>query len=526
MSAPKEEIKNFYKELEKFYLEEKEKISIIMGDFNAKIGCEDELGNCIGYESSGSTNRNGSKLAKFCISNDLKIANTFFKMKTEDRWTWRSPDGKTKNEIDHLLINKLNLVEKVKVIPQLPFSSDHRPVTNTIRVQDRGPRTPSRPKPTQKLGRGNLCIPISLRQEAGDFLEREVDKVNWSTISVNDMQASYDLLIKAIGDTFNLYGKPKHDFTTNDKLSASTKNLIDRRTEIRNRISLSLKEQIELTVLRKTIKKKIREDILNFETEIATEIIESTWSTRKVRKILASGTNLLSNLKNKQGRVTSDRKEMAKIVTDFYRDLYSDSRPSSEHQNQWHSKLSNTSILPPFSTSEVEKAISSLKNGKAPGPDGITNEMLKTFSATIAHPLTQIFNCSLSSGTPPSQWCHSEIILLFKKGDRAEVSNYRPISLSSTVCKVFMSLIKKHIYKTLDAFQKVEQAGFRKNFSTMDHIHAVNQLLEKSKEFQTNRALIFIYFNKAFDSLYHKKIGEALAVQGVPKNVITLLEST
>jgi len=124
------------------------------------------------------------------------------------------------------------------------------------------------------------------------------------------------------------------------------------------------------------------------------------------------------------------------------------------------------------------------------GPDGITNEMLKTFSETLAHPLAQVFNFALSSGIPPKQWCLSEIILLFKKGGRAEIGNYRPISLSSTICKVFMSLVKNRLYKTLDAAQSVDQAGFRKNFSTIDHMQTLNQLLEKTREFQIKIAYV------------------------------------
>ena len=106
-----------------------------------------------------------------------------------------------------------------------------------------------------------------------------------------------------------------------------------------------------------------------------------------------------------------------------------------------------------------------------------------------------------------------------------DVNNYRPISLASSIMKVFMSLLKNKCYKELDAHQRPEQAGFRKGYSTTDHLQAINQLVEKAREFNLELALMFVDYNKAFDSLYHRKIWEALAIQDIPEGVIRFLES-
>lgn len=59
--------------------------------------------------------------------------------------------------------------------------------------------------------------------------------------------------------------------------------------------------------------------------------------------------------------------------------------------------------------------------------------------------------------------------------------------------------MKNRLYSRLDNNQSKEQGGFRKKFSTIDHIFAVNQIIEKSAEYNLGTKLIFIYFNKAFD---------------------------
>ena len=84
----------------------------------------------------------------------------------------------------------------------------------------------------------------------------------------------------------------------------------------------------------------------------------------------------------------------------------------------------------------------------------------------------------------PEIWNEAIIILLHKKGDQKNISNYRPISLLNNIYKLFTKIITNRITRTLDENQPREQAGFRRGFSTIDHLHAVNQLIEKCAEYK------------------------------------------
>lgn len=103
--------------------------------------------------------------------------------------------------------------------------------------------------------------------------------------------------------------------------------------------------------------------------------------------------------------------------------------------------------------------------------------------------------------------------------------NYRLISLMCNIYKIFAKIILKRIERTLDENQPIEQAGFRREYSVIDHIHVVRQILEKYNEYQLIYYIAFIDYSKAFDSLQHDKIWEALLEQGIEHKYIRLIRN-
>ncbi|KAE9415687.1 hypothetical protein Angca_006031, partial [Angiostrongylus cantonensis] len=179
--------------------------------------------------------------------------------------------------------------------------------------------------------------------------------------------------------------------------------------------------------------------------------------------------------------------------------------------------------VPPVLPSEIRHAISSVKNRTAPGPDRIRSEHLKNLPPVLVSTLARLFTRYLSECMVPTQWKTSKTVLLFKKGDLHDIGNYRPICLLSVVYKLFTRVILNRIDRTLDEGQPCEQAGFRKGFSTMDHIHTLTRLIEVSREYKRPLCLTFIDLEKAFDSIEIEAVMEALGNQGVPTQYIKIL---
>jgi len=92
--------------------------------------------------------------------------------------------------------------------------------------------------------------------------------------------------------------------------------------------------------------------------------------------------------------------------------------------------------------------------------------------------MSTVTNC-LNDTDVPKSWKNALRILIYKKGDVTDLKNYRPISLY----KLFTKILTKRINDQLDRKQDNDQAGFRSGRSTTNHIHTLNQLLEKTREF-------------------------------------------
>ena len=133
-----EEIENFYEEVENAINEIKkwDDIILLMGDFNAKIGKgkQDEV---VGPHGLGKRNDRGERLVEFCIKHKLVICNTWFEQRENAKHTWSAPDGRTKNQIDYIMINKRyrNSIKNAKARPGADCGSDHNPIVIDIKTK-------------------------------------------------------------------------------------------------------------------------------------------------------------------------------------------------------------------------------------------------------------------------------------------------------------------------------------------------------------------------------------------------------
>ena len=163
---------------------------------------------------------------------------------------------------------------------------------------------------------------------------------------------------------------------------------------------------------------------------------------------------------------------------------------------------------------EVRQAIKKLKAGKATGLDEKPGEFLKIAEPIITPFLTKLFNKIFQTGHYPFAWTRSVIVPLLKKGDATNLENYRGISLLSVVSKVFTSILNQRLYEWAEKEEKIseEQAGFRKHYSTVDHIFTLVSMIRSCLfGYQISKLYVaFIDYQKTFDTVYRDVLWKVL----------------
>ena len=135
------------------------------------------------------------------------------------------------------------------------------------------------------------------------------------------------------------------------------------------------------------------------------------------------------------------------------------------------------------------------------GNDQITVDTLNAGENTMSKTLAKLYTKCLLERRIPIAWKNAKMMIIFKKGNKKDLKNYKPMCLLSNIYKILTKVLTERLEKTLGDNQPREQAGFRSRYSTTDHIHVVNQLNEKCREYNIPFCIAFVDYKKVFDSV-------------------------
>ena len=143
--------------------------------------------------------------------------------------------------------------------------------------------------------------------------------------------------------------------------------------------------------------------------------------------------------------------------------------------------------------------------------------VLKSLADNIAPSLAQIFQTSVDTGKLPEDWRSANVACAFKKGDRHEASNYRPISLTSVSCKILEHIIYTHIISHLESHKILTHLnhGFRAGYSTETQLITTVHDLLTSFDSGKQIDLAILDFSKAFDTVPHDRLLQKLDKYGI-----------
>ena len=167
--------------------------------------------------------------------------------------------------------------------------------------------------------------------------------------------------------------------------------------------------------------------------------------------------------------------------------------------------------------SSVAKKINAMRSKAAPGPDKLCPRLLKSVVDQISAPLSTIFKKSIDEGVVPEDWRTANVTPIFKKGSKASVGNYRPVSLTSVLCKVMEGILKDALMKHLlqNDIISASQHGFMQKKSCLTNLVEYLDVLTKLIDDGHSVDVVYLDFSKAFDKVPHARLVEKLDACGI-----------
>ena len=179
----------------------------------------------------------------------------------------------------------------------------------------------------------------------------------------------------------------------------------------------------------------------------------------------------------------------------------------------------------------VVKLLKNLKPHKSAEPDDFPLMLLREAADEIAPAITLLFQASLKQWNTPSTWRKALVVPIFKKGSKSDESNYRPISLTSVLCKLCEHILHSTIITHLASHKILSDAqhGFRKRRSCDIQLLLTLNDFSRGLEDKSQTDVIFLDFAKAFDKVSHQGLFKKpinMVFVGIPLNGSKVFSTT
>ena len=309
-------------------------------------------------------------------------------------------------------------------------------------------------------------------------------------------------------------------------LDKPTRDIINRKHRLWTRYqeTKSSKVLLEFKTLRNIVRKITRNISKNIQLNIAKSCKSNPkkfWQYVNSRTCSRPG---VSDLKFNNGSsviTITDDVDKAETFSNYFANIYT----SESNLNYLElPQVMPNNFMPEILLTESEVAVklSQLKIDKSPGPDLLHPRILYETRNEVCSSLTSIFNKSLQTGSVPADWKNSTVSVIFKKGKKDCVENYRPISLTCIACKVMESIIRDYILKYFleNNLFSPKQFGFIPGRSTTLQLLRVVDDWSKSLEQKGQIDIIYTDFEKAFDKVPHHRLLSKLNSYGINEQLI------
>ena len=506
---------------------------MIIGDFNAKVGEGQQTNwpNTVGRYGLGKPNERGLELLQFCAINDLAITNTLFSHSTKRRATWVSPDNKTLNQIDYIIIQEKwkSKLKNSRAYHSADISSDHflllANFVITHKKQKKIQKVPKRYDVDKLTGKDlaeKFCTQIGgafaplLQLETDDIEEiytpfkETTNQITQETVGLKGRKR-----VAGLSPEVEIACERRRKARIEMLHNPADKVMAEQYKELNKVVKTAVKEQKA-----KNLQAQIEELEADFKSNNSHNLFKS------VREMEGKSKKVYNAIRDRDGVMHTNTAEVLQCWKNHFEQHLNTEFPHDPDAmaeipgGRWE-----TNPQTEVTKEEIEKAIKRMKNRKAPGTDIITAEVLKAGGEHMVNMLHKIFNIVWRTERTPKDWGKMLVTPIHKKGDKQKPENYRAISLLSIPGKVFSRILLDRMKSKTEEATGESQFGFRPNRGTVDAIFIVRQIIEKAKEHHVPLHFNFIDFKAAFDTIWRRALWKMMTAIGVDPKIVRIIET-
>lgn len=422
--------------------------------------------------------------------------------------------------IDNILTNST----QAKYIPSIVYAdiSDHLPI---LIQTDLALKKQTLPK---------FVYRRSFTERAKATFTQMLQSINWSDLSTDNMDpnVAFKVFSKTFLDVYEAcFPIRKVNITRkrNPRKPWMTTGLIKSCIKKEKLYKLRIKHPTDQNIInyknyRNKLNKIIRAAQKNYyaqQFETFKSNIKLTWQTIKCILHKNNNTPLVTSFKINNAE-TTDKSVIVNKFNEYFVNIgpslankFSDS--TDNFMTYLRGNYKDSFSLFPTSPEEIINVVQAMASKKSSGYDNVSVDIMKLAILYVAKPMSKIINNSFFSGVVPDDIKIAKVCPIYKNGDKAEVSNYRPISVLSSFSKIFEKVVCNRLTNYLTKYSILHngQYGFRSNHDTtlavIDMVDKITTAIDSSQY----SIGIFIDLSKAFDTINHKILLAKLSHYGI-----------
>lgn len=417
--------------------------------------------------------------------------------------------GNQKSLLDLILVNDKKVISQIEPLPPLGMS-DHITILTTVQLK-------VKLKPTRKLQSRNFWK--ANYDEINNFLSQQ-DFIPDNQAELGMYNKCEEIMKNTIEHFIPL--KPKKVNPQKPWLNQTIFKQINKKRNLWDRYKKTNSEKDYRQY--RTQNNKLKAMIIHAREQYEISLVDASDKQfyTYIRRTLNSNISLLV-VKNKQtNQIITDPFETAEEFSKQFSNVFTietlENFPKLDETTRNRNSLSSINFTP----QKVEEALMSMKKNSSPGPDGIPTIFLQQCAKTLCIPLSSAMNESMEHRTFPKTWSHAYVTPIFKKGDKYNPANYRPISLTCNPCKCMEKIITKELTGFLLQNNVIPdtQHGFLLKRSVVSNL--LTCVDKWTQKFDDNEPVDIVYldYEKAFDKVPHERLIYKLEHVGVRGNLL------